>query len=127
MGWPRWPSPWPTTERLPIGSAPQRLMNPRPTKESAMPSEDDLRKEFHDNEPGGAIDLDAVLRRSRARRRPRVAPAACVSTLAVVGIVVPVSISLASPGTVTSVLDAGSATPPHSAAGPVRLGGGHTP
>src|SRR3954471_8092729 len=126
MGWPRWPSPWPTTERPPTGSAPPRLMKPRLTKESAMPSEDDLRKEFHDNEPGGAIDLDAVLRRSRARRRPRVAAAAIGSTLAVVGIVVPVSISLASTGTVTSVLDAGAATAPHSTAGPVRLGGENT-
>ncbi len=91
-----------------------------------MPSEDDLRKEFHHNEPGASIDLDAVLRRTRARRRPRVAAAAIVSTLAVVGIVVPVSISLASTHTTTSVLDAGSATAPHSAAGPVRLGGEST-
>jgi hypothetical protein len=100
-------------------------------KESAMPSEADLRKEFHDNEPGGAIDhgaidLDAVLRRSRARRRPRVVAAALVSSLAVLGIVVPVSISLASTHP-TSALSAGSAaSAPDAAAGPVRLQGEST-
>jgi len=72
-----------------------------------MPDEDELRQRLHDDEPVGNIDLDAVLRRSRARRRPRVAAAALVSSLAVLGIVVPVSISLASPGTGT--LSAGSA------------------
>lgn len=93
-----------------------------------MPSEADLRKEFHDNEPGGAsdrgaIDLRAVLRGSRARRRPRVVAAALVSGLAVLGIVVPVSISLSTSST-TSTLSAGSAaSAPDSAAGPVRLGG----
>ena len=91
-----------------------------------MPSEDELRSQLHndaaESEPGGAIDLDAVLRRSRARRRPRVAAAAIVSSLAVLGIVVPVSISLASTQS-PSTLSAGSATAPDSAAGPVRLGG----
>ena len=62
-----------------------------------MSDEDELRQRLHDDEPVGNIDLDAVLRRSRARRRPRVAAAALVSSLAVLGIVVPVSISLASP------------------------------
>jgi hypothetical protein len=89
-----------------------------------MPTESELRKQFHDDEPSGSIDLDAVLRRSRARRRPRVAVAAIISSLAVVGIVVPVSISLAATHTTTSVLRAGSgASAPDSAAGPVRLGG----
>jgi len=72
-----------------------------------MPDEDELRRRLRDDEPVGSIDLDAVLRRSRARRRPRVAAAALVSSLAVLGIVVPVSISLASPGAGT--LSAGSA------------------
>jgi len=72
-----------------------------------MPSEDELREQFHRENPGGAIDLDAVLRRSRARRRPRVAAAAIVSSLAVLGVVVPVSISVAS--STTSTLSAGSA------------------
>jgi len=84
-----------------------------------MPTESELRRQFHDDEPHGSIDLDAVLRRSRARRRPRVVAAVVASSLAVVGIVVPVSISVASQQTAT--LSAGSAaSASDSAAGPVR-------
>ncbi|MEO6532146.1 MAG: hypothetical protein ABIO06_01075 [Pseudolysinimonas sp.] len=75
-----------------------------------MPTEDDLREQFrHDATPPGGIDLPAVLRGARIRRRPRVAAAAIVSSLAVIGIVVPVSISLASTHSTTSILSAGSA------------------
>jgi hypothetical protein len=79
-----------------------------------MPTESELRQQFHGDEPGGSIDrgsidVDAVLRRSRARRRPRVAAAAVVSSLAVIGIVVPVSISIAGTHVTTAALDAGSA------------------
>jgi hypothetical protein len=97
-----------------------------------MPTESELRRRFHDDEPGGAIDrgaidLRAVLRRSRARRRPRVAAAVLASSLAVVGIVVPVSISVATTHTATTTLGAGSAaSAPDSAAGPVRLQGEST-
>ena len=81
-----------------------------------MPTESELRRQFHDDEPKGSIDLDAVLRRSRARRRPRVVAVAIVSSLAVVGIVVPVSISVASGQTGT--FSAGSAaTAPDLSAG----------
>lgn len=104
-----------------------------------MPSEDELREQFHDGGQGGgqgggtavAIDLDAVIRRSRARRTPRVAALAIVSSLAVLGVVVPVSISVASSQTAT--LSAGSAASasdegkaPHAADGgrPSGPGGG---
>lgn len=61
-----------------------------------MPTEDELRRQFQQPEQQGpSIDLDAVLRRSRARRRPRVVAAALVSSLAVLAIVVPVSVSVA--------------------------------
>ncbi len=63
-----------------------------------MPSEAELRERFHhddDRAPTGPqIDLDAVLRRSRARRRPRVIAVALVSSLAAIGIIVPVSIGV---------------------------------
>jgi len=95
-----------------------------------MPTESELRRQFHDDEPGGSIDLDAVLRRSRARRRPRVIAAAVVSSLAVIGIVVPVSISIAGTRSATSLFDAGAASAPRSApqssGGPVHLGGEST-
>lgn len=99
-----------------------------------MPTESELRKQFHEDEPGGsagrgAIDVDAVLRRSRARRRPRVVAAAVVSSLAVIGIVVPVSISIAGTRSASSLLDAGAASAPHAAqssGGPVHLGGEST-
>jgi hypothetical protein len=65
-----------------------------------MPTEAELRERFHhDDEPatGVGIDLDAVLRRSRTRRRPRVVALAVVSSLAAVGIVVPLSIGVLGP------------------------------
>lgn len=90
-----------------------------------MPTEDELRRQLHDDEPHGAIDLNAVLRRSRARRRPRVAAAAIVSSLVVLGIVVPVSLSLASSHTTTTSLSAGSAaSAPDSSNAPEALHGG---
>jgi len=59
-----------------------------------MPSESDLRDRFHDGtQPRGEIDVDAVLRRARARRRPRVVLAGAATALAVTAVVVPLSIS----------------------------------
>lgn len=88
-----------------------------------MPSEDDLRRELHDDSPGGSIDLDAVLSRARARRRPRVAALALVSSLAVLGVVVPVSISVAS--SQTGRLSAGSAaSAPDAGKAPQGVQGG---
>ncbi|MBW4031875.1 MAG: hypothetical protein HIU88_04335 [Acidobacteria bacterium] len=63
-----------------------------------MPTEDELRGQFHDDTAAGStrsIDLDEVLRRSRARRRPRTVAVAVVSSLAVLAIVVPVSVGVA--------------------------------
>lgn len=58
-----------------------------------MASESDLRHRFRDPEsPGGTIDVDAVIRRSRARRRPRAILAASASTLAAAAIVVPLTL-----------------------------------
>lgn len=76
-----------------------------------MPTEDELRGQFHESRSRADthIDLDAVLRRARRRRAPRVAAVAIVSSLAVVGIVVPVSISVASSHTTTSTWGGGSA------------------
>jgi hypothetical protein len=60
-----------------------------------MPSESELRERLHDaTAPNDTIDLDAVLRRSRSRRRPRVIVTAVVSSLAVAAIIVPVSLGL---------------------------------
>jgi hypothetical protein len=61
-----------------------------------MPSESELREQLHvDESTGAAIDLDSVLRRARTRRRPRVVAAAALGSLAVIGIVVPVSLGVA--------------------------------
>jgi hypothetical protein len=93
-----------------------------------MPTEDELRAEFHEIRSGvdAQIDLDRVLRRARRRRAPRVAAVAIVSSLAVVGIVVPLSISVASGQTGT--FSAGSAaSAPDLSAGQVpeyATGGG---
>ena len=61
-----------------------------------MPSESEVRDRLQRADaPSGRIDVEAVVRRSRARRRPRVVAAAAVTTLAVIGVVVPVSLGLA--------------------------------
>ena len=73
-----------------------------------MPTEAELREQLHgDDGPGRGIDLDAVLRRSRARRRPRRLAVAAASVLAVAGVVVPVTIGVAAGH--PSTLSAGSA------------------
>jgi hypothetical protein len=64
-----------------------------------VPSESDLRRSLRDGDvPSGEIDLAAVLRRSRARRRPRVILVGAASVLAVAAIVVPVSVSALTTG-----------------------------
>jgi hypothetical protein len=66
-----------------------------------MASESELRDRFHDGTlPSGQIDVDAVLRRARARRRPRVLLAGAGSVLAIAAIAVPATIgSFARPAT----------------------------
>jgi hypothetical protein len=55
-------------------------------------TESDLRDLLQGPDPEGrtAIDLDAVLRRARARRRPRAIAASAVGALALVGVLTPV-------------------------------------
>lgn len=103
-----------------------------------MPTEAELREQFHHDDrqsgPGSrgpdAIDLDAVLRRSRARRRPQVVAVAVVSSLAALAIIVPVSVSVglgptgmfsASSGSSVSAGDASGQKAPES--GPDAVGG----
>jgi hypothetical protein len=53
-------------------------------------SDSDLRRRFQEGtQPRGEIDVDAVLRRARARRRPRVVLAAAGSVVAIAAIAVP--------------------------------------
>jgi hypothetical protein len=55
-----------------------------------MPSDSELRRRFQEGtQPRGEIDVDAVLRRARARRRPRVVLAAAGSVVAIAAIAVP--------------------------------------
>ncbi|MBX3194513.1 MAG: hypothetical protein R2717_07010 [Schumannella sp.] len=80
-----------------------------------MPSESELRRRLHEGTlPRGEIDLDAVLRRARARRRPRVALAGAGSVLAIAAIAVPAIALNALPG--GSVMSA-SEPAPESAGG----------
>jgi hypothetical protein len=63
-----------------------------------MPSESELRGRFHDGtQPKGQIDVEAVLRRARARRRPRVVLAGAATALAVTAVVIPLSLGAFSP------------------------------
>jgi hypothetical protein len=85
-----------------------------------MPSDSDLRRRFREGtQPRGEIDVDAVLRRARARRRPRVLLAASGSVLAITAIAVPAVVVSGLPGTSTGdqVLSAGDAAAPESAGG----------
>ncbi len=53
-----------------------------------MPSEDDLRAELGRTPTAGGIDLDRVIARSRARRRPRQVATTLVGALALTGVLV---------------------------------------
>jgi hypothetical protein len=80
-----------------------------------VPSESELRRRLREGTlPRGEIDLDAVLRRARARRRPRVALASAGSVLAIAAIAVPAIAFNALPG--GGVMSA-SEPAPESAAG----------
>ncbi|HEV7742278.1 MAG TPA: hypothetical protein VGO65_07650 [Pseudolysinimonas sp.] len=77
-----------------------------------MPSDSELRHRFHEGiQPQGEIDVDAVLRRVRARRRPRIVLAAAGSVLAIAAIAVPAAVSsyIPSQSTALSAGDEGAA------------------
>ena len=58
-----------------------------------MPDESELRAVLRrDASAAAEIDLDAVLRRTRARRRPRVIAAATIGALALTGVLVPIGL-----------------------------------
>lgn len=85
-----------------------------------MPSDSDLRRRFQEGtQPRGEIDVDAVLRRARARRRPKVVLAASSSVLAIAAIAIPAVVVNGLPGTSSGdqVLSAGDAAAPESAGG----------
>lgn len=59
-----------------------------------MPTESDLRGLLGDPQPGtGGIDVEAVLRRARSRRRARVLAGTAAGALAVAGVLVPVTLT----------------------------------
>lgn len=80
-----------------------------------MPSDSELRRRFQEGtQPRGEIDVDAVLRRARARRRPRVVLAAAGSVVAIAAIAVPAVVVTSfgtSPATVSSADYAPEAAP----------------
>jgi hypothetical protein len=64
-----------------------------------VPSDAELRHRFREGtQPHGEIDVDAVLRRARRRRRPRVVLAGAGSVLAIAAIAVPAAIGTSLPG-----------------------------
>jgi hypothetical protein len=85
-----------------------------------MPSDSDLRRRFQEGtQPRGEIDVDAVLRRVRARRRPRVLLAAAGSVVAIAAIAVP-AVVVTSFGTSPETLSSSEYAPE---AGPDAAGG----
>jgi len=78
-----------------------------------VPSESELRDRFRSGTlPRGEIDVDAVIRRARARRRPRVVLAGAGSVLAIAAIAVPAVLVTSFPGAgadATSLTSAGGA------------------
>lgn len=83
-----------------------------------MPSDSELRDRFREGtQPRGEIDVQAVLRRARARRRPRVALAGAGSLLAIAAIAVPAVLSTSYPGASDGATVAGDAYAPEASAG----------
>lgn len=89
-----------------------------------MASESELRDRFHEGtQPSGRIDVEAVLRRSRARRRPRIVLAGAGSVLAIAAIAVPAALgSFATSATDTALVagsggDSGEVSAPEAADG----------
>jgi len=84
-----------------------------------VPSDSELRDRFREGtQPRGEIDLDAVLRRARARRRPKVLLAGAGSVLAIAAIAVPAALSTSfGGGAGGSAIVAGDAYAPESATG----------
>jgi len=67
-----------------------------------MPSDSELRRRFQEGtQPRDQIDVDAVLRRVRARRRPRVVLAAAGSVLTIAAIAVPAVLTTSVGGATT--------------------------
>jgi hypothetical protein len=76
-----------------------------------MPSDSELRRRFQEGtQPRGEIDVDAVLRRARARRRPRVVLAAAGSVVAIAAIAVP-AVVVTSFGTSSGTLSSSEYAP----------------
>jgi hypothetical protein len=83
-----------------------------------MPSDSELRDRFHEGtQPKGQIDVDAVLRRARARRRPRVLLAGAGSVLAIAAIAVPAALSSYTAPQTTALSAGDEAAAPEFAAG----------
>lgn len=92
-----------------------------------MPSEDDLRAELGRTPTPGGIDLDRVIARSRARRRPRQVATTLVGALALTGVLVIGVQTLPRPATDTAAImesetgaaDGGAASEDAALSGPV--------
>jgi len=84
-----------------------------------MASESELRDRFQEGtQPSGRIDVDAVLRRSRARRRPRIVLAGAGSVLAIAAIAVPAALgSFSTSATDTALISGGGDSAEYSAPG----------
>jgi hypothetical protein len=90
-----------------------------------MPSDSEIRDRFREGtQPRGQIDVDAVLRRARARRRPRVILAGAGSVLAIAAIAVPATISsfAGSAGDSATFVAADEAAPESSGGGAADSG-----
>lgn len=86
-----------------------------------MATESDLRDLLRGPDPEGpAIDVDAVLRRARSRRRPRVIAASAAGALALVGVLTPVAF-LAWPGEEAALIAAEESAADSDAGGATEL------
>lgn len=80
-----------------------------------MPTESELRALLRGDGAPGALDTDDIIRRARARRRPKQLAAGALGGLAALALVVPVVLSLgpSGPGSVSDS-SGGAAAPAHS-------------
>lgn len=89
-----------------------------------MPTESELRALLHGEEPHPALDTGSIIRRARARRRPKRIAAGALGSLACLAIVVPVVVGINQGMPIRSASDTAGVSAPEGGQAPLPSPGG---